>query len=240
MEIIKDGELYHYGRKGMKWGQHIYGKKNTGTKGRKQKDQDDEFETVNGRRVQTARSLAKSHEDGSFIGPKTSKDVPDKVKQEVVKKKKLDDAYKKAMEEDDPETARKKEVIEKAKLDDEYERYSPEGVAKNQSIENMKTVKSTIDGATQAANAGRGLANTIGKIAGSDKKAMEKLSSMSDAELRTRINRIQMEQQYASLHPSKVSRGAHHVGTALEVIGGITAMAAAGMTIAVGIKTLKG
>ena len=30
--IIHDGELYHYGRKGMKWGQNIYGKVKTGVK----------------------------------------------------------------------------------------------------------------------------------------------------------------------------------------------------------------
>lgn len=28
--IIYDGELYHYGRKGMKWGQHIFAKVKTG------------------------------------------------------------------------------------------------------------------------------------------------------------------------------------------------------------------
>lgn len=28
--IIYDGELYHYGRKGMKWGQHIFGKVKSG------------------------------------------------------------------------------------------------------------------------------------------------------------------------------------------------------------------
>lgn len=41
------------------------------------------------------------------------------------------------------------------------------------------------------------------------KKAHSKksVSTMSDAELRNRLNRIQMEQQYTKLNPSNVSKG---------------------------------
>lgn len=46
--------------------------------------------------------------------------------------------------------------------------------------------------------------------------AKKDISSLSDTELRQRINRIQMEQQYAKLSPSNVARGRSCVGSMLK------------------------
>ena len=53
------------------------------------------------------------------------------------------------------------------------------------------------------------------------KKAHNKkpVSEMSDKELRERLNRINMEQQYKNLNPSKLNKGYKAVKTALAVAG---------------------
>ena len=53
------------------------------------------------------------------------------------------------------------------------------------------------------------------------KKAHDKkpVSEMSDKELRERLNRINMEQQYKNLNPSKLNKGYKAVKTALAVAG---------------------
>jgi hypothetical protein len=65
------------------------------------------------------------------------------------------------------------------------------------------------------------------------KNAHEKksISSMSDAELRARINRIQMEQQYAKLNPSTAARGQAGVSAALKTMGSIAATTGTILTI---------
>lgn len=72
------------------------------------------------------------------------------------------------------------------------------------------------------------------------KKVKNELSTMSDQELRNRLNRIQMEQQYASLNPSKISRGAYHASSALATIGSLAAIGGSVASMALAIKSLKG
>lgn len=50
--------------------------------------------------------------------------------------------------------------------------------------------------------------------------------SMSDAELRARLNRLNMEEQYSRLNPSSVSRGGAAIKTALAVVGTVSTAAA--------------
>lgn len=52
------------------------------------------------------------------------------------------------------------------------------------------------------------------------KKAHENksISSMSDAELRARINRIQMERQYSQLNPSAISKGKECASKSLKTM----------------------
>ena len=48
------------------------------------------------------------------------------------------------------------------------------------------------------------------------------VSQMSDAELRKRINRLQMEKQYKDLEPSVKNAGKEYLGKALKVLGTVT------------------
>lgn len=178
-----ENSLMHYGRKGMKWGQHIYGGK------------------------KSASASAKEMNDDAL-----------------------------------------RKHISRGKLQDQWDnQYSPEAKARasaaaanKKTVDNLNEVKNITSNTATASREAKGLSDTIGRIGGADKKAMAEMRTMSDTELRNRINRMNMEQQYANLNPSKVSRGAQHVGTALGVMGSVAAIASAGLGIAVAIKQLKG
>lgn len=55
--------------------------------------------------------------------------------------------------------------------------------------------------------------------------------TMSDAELRSRINRIQMEQQYSKLNPTTISRGRNTVNKILKASGTIAGATTTALTL---------
>lgn len=93
---------------------------------------------------------------------------------------------------------------------------------------------------SNAFNTASNLADRASRSGKPSKKVRKELSSMSDQELRNRLNRIQMEQQYASLNPSRISRGAGHASTALATIGSLAAIGGSIASMAIAIKQLKG
>lgn len=172
----------HYGRKGMKWGQHVYGgKKSSSATGKEMND--DAL-----RRLSTRATLQKKWDE---------------------------------------------------QLSPEAQARSAAIAAKQKSISNVNEARNISNNVSQGSREAKNLSDTIGRIGGADKKAMTEMRKMSDTELRNRINRMNMEQQYANLNPSKVARGAAHVGTALSVLGSVAAIASAGLGIAAAIKTLR-
>lgn len=84
------------------------------------------------------------------------------------------------------------------------------------------------------------LADDAARLAKPSKKVKAELSKMSDKELRERINRMNMEQQYANLNPSRISRGASHASNALSVIGSLAAIGGSVAAMALAIKQIKG
>lgn len=88
----------------------------------------------------------------------------------------------------------------------------------------------------------RTASNTVDQI-GIGKKPSRKqrreMSKMSDAELRARINRMDMERRYAELNPSKTARGAQTAKTILSVVGGVAAIGGSVASIALAYQTLK-
>lgn len=72
------------------------------------------------------------------------------------------------------------------------------------------------------------------------KKKMD-LSSMSDKELRDRINREILENQYNSMFaPQTKRRGKEFVSSALETAGSVLAVGASAAAIALAVKDLRG
>lgn len=55
--------------------------------------------------------------------------------------------------------------------------------------------------------------------------------SMSDAELRNRLNRLQMEKQYSQLSSTDVNRGKEYVSKTLKVAGTIATATSTALTI---------
>lgn len=81
------------------------------------------------------------------------------------------------------------------------------------------------------------IANSGRKLSKSQKKTLD---SMSDQELRAKINRMSMEQQYASLSPSAKARGLSAVGSFLEVAGSVAAIGSSAVGIALMMRQMKG
>lgn len=74
------------------------------------------------------------------------------------------------------------------------------------------------------------------------KKAHDSKSvkSMSDTELRNRLNRLQMEQQYSRLNPGTVSKGKNTVNKILKTAGTVAATTGTILTLYNNINKLTG
>ena len=88
--------------------------------------------------------------------------------------------------------------------------------------------------ASESANSAR----TVGKIK-RNSDASDKVKNMSDAELKSAINRMNLEKQYRDLSTSTVSSGRASVEDVLAIVGSATAIVASTVGIAATFKNLK-
>ena len=76
------------------------------------------------------------------------------------------------------------------------------------------------------------------------KKERMDLSKMTDQELRQKINRELIERQYNDLFGKtsepKISKGRKYLRETLDIAGGVLAVGASSLSIALAIKELKG
>lgn len=104
--------------------------------------------------------------------------------------------------------------------------------------EDLERSKRVADASAETAN--RLKQATENRGTSRSKKKMN-LSSMSDKEMRDRINRELLERQYDDMfNPKKVSRGKEIARKTLEVAGATLAITGSALGIAVAIKELKG
>ena len=103
-------------------------------------------------------------------------------------------------------------------------------------LKNPANIASTGKAASNAFREGSNIASTVARNSRPSKKVRKDISQMSDQELRARINRLNMEQQYADLNPSRVARGASCAANILAVAGGVAAIGASVATIAMAFK----
>lgn len=66
------------------------------------------------------------------------------------------------------------------------------------------------------------------------------IKSMSDAELRSKLNRIQMEQQYSRLNPGTVTKGKNTVNKILKTAGTVAATTGTILTLYNNINKISG
>lgn len=104
--------------------------------------------------------------------------------------------------------------------------------------EQLQRTKNHIDTASNMVKEAKNINSSISKIRTTVKK--KDLSKMSDQELRDRVNRMNLEQQFSQLSSGKVSKGESYVRNTLEIAGSALAVTSSAVAIAVGIKQLRG
>lgn len=212
-----NNELMHHGIKGQK-------------KGVRRFQNEDGTLTPAGkeRYYKSDNSSKKKYETPEFKKYKESKKIytiSDGSSTHVVKAYEPEKKKKKTTTEVEPQPKKKKK-----KKSTEVE---PQPKKKNK----LDTVSNVGNAASKGFNEASNLAGRIARNTKASKKTREELSKMSDAELRQKINRQRMEQEYIDLNPGRVSRGASCVG---EILGAIGSVAAIGASVAYIASVIKG
>lgn len=117
--------------------------------------------------------------------------------------------------------------------------YHKPSAADKRQVDDVKTAGKTLNASSSGFQGGSKIAGEIGNLAKPSKKVQREMSQMSDAELRNKINRQTMEQQYAALNPSKVKRGAAVAKSVIEIAGGVAAIAGSAATIYAAMKSAR-
>lgn len=108
-----------------------------------------------------------------------------------------------------------------------------------------KWVREDMERSRRLTNETTGLVNNL-KIANdraskNQSKIKMDLSKMTDAEMRTQINRALLERQYNDMFaPQKTSRGREYISKILDTAGSALAITSSALGIAMAIKELKG
>lgn len=103
---------------------------------------------------------------------------------------------------------------------------------------NLNTSKKILDSSSQIARSAKQLSENSGnrKVG---KQVNKDLKSMSDSDLKARVNRMNLERQYSDLTANQVSRGRASVGSILEGVGTALGIASSAIGIAVAIREFK-
>lgn len=106
------------------------------------------------------------------------------------------------------------------------------------SEEELQRARGRVDSASNIVKESKNINKSVGNIRTTAKK--KDLSEMSDDELRKRVNRLNMEQQYSMLSSAQTSKGQSYVNNILEIGGSALAVTSSALAIALSIKQLKG
>ena len=98
--------------------------------------------------------------------------------------------------------------------------------------------KSTVDEGAKITKEGSNIAKSVGNIRKTRKS--EDPSKLSDTELKSRIDRMTLEQRYTTLSGSRVSKGQSYIVDTLDVAGSVLAIGSSAAAIALAMKQMKG
>ena len=104
--------------------------------------------------------------------------------------------------------------------------------------ENLEQKKKLVDSSKDIVKTSGSINKNIRNIRSA--KKIDDLNSISDDELRTKVNRLNMERQYSILTSSEISKGRTYMDNTLEIAGNALAVTSSALSIAIAIKTLKG
>jgi len=110
----------------------------------------------------------------------------------------------------------------------------------------LNATQNALNSSVSGVNSARQVNRTVyDRKASSEKQkrtmvSKKQASKMTDQELRDQVNRMNMEKQYASLKEEDVDVGRNNVEDALAIAGGVLAVGASAVGIAVGIQQLRG
>jgi hypothetical protein len=103
--------------------------------------------------------------------------------------------------------------------------------------EQISRTKGHVDSASGIVKEAKNINNSVKNIRSSSRN--KDLSSMSDKELREKVQRMNMEQQYYMLSKNKITKGQEYVNNILDVAGSALAITSSALGIALAIKQLK-
>ena len=103
--------------------------------------------------------------------------------------------------------------------------------------EQLSQTKSHIDTVSGMVKEAKNINNSVSNLRSTIKK--EDLSKMTDQELRDRVNRMNLEQQFSQLSSNKISKGESYVKNTLEIAGSVLAIGSSSIAIAAGIQKLR-
>ena len=107
---------------------------------------------------------------------------------------------------------------------------------------NLQRVKKKTEAAGTVVNESQNIRRNVskGKVRKAQKQEISNAKAMSDAELRTAVNRLNMEQQYARLTTEQMNIGRTNVDYVLSTVGAAIAVTNSALAIALAIQKLKG
>lgn len=106
----------------------------------------------------------------------------------------------------------------------------------------LQKTKKKVDAAGTIVNETRNINNTTSKKVQkkAQKQKLSEAKTMSDQELRERVNRLNMEQQYVRMSTEQINAGRSNVSSVLNNVGTAINVASSALAIAVAIQKLKG
>lgn len=106
----------------------------------------------------------------------------------------------------------------------------------------LQKTKKKVDAANTIVNETRNINNNVSKKQTKkvQKQKMSEVKSMSDQELRERVNRLNMEQQYIRMSSEQMNAGRANINSVLNNVGTVVNVASSALAIAVAIQKLKG